>query len=105
MRINLKLGQLAMEQPQPSVDGELPRQGRMERLRQKQPRLKLDPERYEALKKEVLERDGWRCQDCGSAKMLEVHHVKPRSKLGHDTSENLITLCVDCHGRRHGINR
>jgi 5-methylcytosine-specific restriction endonuclease McrA len=93
-----------MEQLEPSAEGELPREGYMERLRQKQPRLKLDPEKYETLKNEVLERDGWRCQDCGSAKMLEVHHVKPRSKLGHDASDNLITLCVDCHGRRHGID-
>jgi 5-methylcytosine-specific restriction endonuclease McrA len=77
----------------------------MKRLRQKQPRLKLDPERYETLKNEVLKRDGWRCQGCGSAKKLEVHHVRPRSQLGHDTSENLITLCVACHGRRHGIKR
>jgi 5-methylcytosine-specific restriction endonuclease McrA len=94
-----------MKQLEPSAEGELPRKGYMERLRQKQPRQKLDPESYEALKNEVLERDGWRCQDCGSAKMLEVHHVKPRSKLGDDASDNLITLCVDCHGRRHGINR
>jgi len=74
----------------------------MQRLRQKQPRLKLDPYSYKALRNQVLDRDGWRCQDCGSAKMLEVHHVNPRSKLGHDASENLITLCVDCHRRRHG---
>jgi 5-methylcytosine-specific restriction endonuclease McrA len=105
VRINLELGELGPEQREPSAEGELPREGYMERRRQKRPRLKLDPEKYETLKNEVLERDGWRCQDCGSAKMLEVHHVKPRSKLGHDASDNLITLCVDCHGRRHGINR
>jgi 5-methylcytosine-specific restriction endonuclease McrA len=94
-----------MKQLEPSAEGELPGKGHMERLRQKQPRLKLDPERYQALKNEALERDGWRCQDCGSATMLEVHHVKSRSKLGHDASDNLTTLCVDCHGRRHGIDR
>jgi 5-methylcytosine-specific restriction endonuclease McrA len=75
----------------------------MQRLRQKQPRLRLDPESYDALKIQVLDRDGWRCQDCGSAEMLQVHHINSRSKLGHDASENLITLCVDCHRRRHGI--
>jgi len=105
VRINLNLGETVMKQLEPSAEGELPSKGPMERLRQKQPRLKLDPERYEALRNEVFERDGWRCQDCGSAQMLEPHHVKPRSKLGHDTSENLITLCAGCHGRRHGINR
>jgi 5-methylcytosine-specific restriction endonuclease McrA len=94
-----------MEQLQPFVKGELTRQRRMARLHRKQPRLKLDPESYKALRNQVLDRDGWRCQDCGSARMLEVHHVKSRSKLGHDASDNLITLCVDCHGRRHGIDR
>lgn len=76
----------------------------MQRLRQKQPRLRLDPESYDALKIQVLDRDGWRCQDCGSAEMLQVHHLNPRSRLGHDASENLITLCADCHRRRHGID-
>jgi 5-methylcytosine-specific restriction endonuclease McrA len=94
-----------MEHLEPSAVGEPSGREQMDRLRQKQPRLKLDLEKYEALKSEVLERDGWRCQDCGSATMLEVHHVQPRSKLGHDTSDNLITLCVDCHGRRHATNR
>jgi len=74
----------------------------MAQLHEKQPRLRLDPESYKALRNKVLDRDGWRCQDCGSAKMLEVHHLRPRSKLGHDASDNLITLCVDCHRRRHG---
>jgi 5-methylcytosine-specific restriction endonuclease McrA len=37
--------------------------------------------------------------------MLEVHHLNSRSKLGHDELENLIMLCVACHGRRHGIDR
>jgi 5-methylcytosine-specific restriction endonuclease McrA len=74
----------------------------MQRIRQKQPRLRLDVQKYKALKIQVLDRDGWRCQDCGTAQMLQVHHLNPRSKLGHDAAENLITLCVNCHGERHG---
>jgi 5-methylcytosine-specific restriction endonuclease McrA len=74
----------------------------MERLRQKQPRLKLDPKEYTIVRKCVLERDGWRCQVCGSMKNLEVHHMKRRSQLGGDVMPNLITLCVDCHGKSHG---
>ena len=105
MRSNFKNAEFAKEHVEPSAEGEPLGREYMERLRQKQPRLKLDPEGYEALKNEVLERDGWRCQDCGSARMLEVHHVRARSKLGHDTSDNLIALCVDCHGRRHRLNR
>ncbi len=71
------------------------------RLRQKLPRLKLKPEEYAAVRNQVLERDGWRCQDCGAAKDLQVHHMKPRSRLGGDVMDNLITLCVNCHRERH----
>ena len=71
------------------------------RLRQKQPRTRLDPEEYTLLRNRVLERDGWRCQNCGSMKDLQVHHMKPRSQLGGDVIHNLITLCVTCHRDRH----
>jgi 5-methylcytosine-specific restriction endonuclease McrA len=36
---------------------------------------------------------------------LEVHHIKPRGRLGHDVMDNLITLCVGCHSKRHGGGR
>jgi len=72
------------------------------RLRQKQPRFKLKLEEYIVVRKQVLERDGWRCQDCGAAQNLQVHHMKPRSQLGGDVAQNLITLCASCHGKRHG---
>jgi 5-methylcytosine-specific restriction endonuclease McrA len=72
------------------------------RLRQKRPRLKLDPKKYAIVRTRVPERDGWRCQECGSMEGLEVHHIKPRSQLGGDVMHNLITLCVDCHGKCHG---
>ena len=38
----------------------------MEGLRQKRPRLVLDPAEYNRLKNRILERDGWTCQCCGS---------------------------------------
>ncbi len=75
------------------------------RLRQKQPRLKLDPEEYTTVRRRVLERDGWRCQECGSMENLQVHHMKPRSRLGDDVLYNLITLCIDCHRESHGVHR
>ena len=36
---------------------------------------------------------------------LEVHHRKRRSQLGGDVMDNLITLCVGCHGKYHGGRR
>jgi 5-methylcytosine-specific restriction endonuclease McrA len=73
----------------------------MSELRQRMPRRKLDPEDYQALWKLVLERDGWRCQWCGSLRNLQVHHRRFRSRLGDDTAENLITLCARCHRLEH----
>ena len=73
----------------------------MEKLRQKRPRLVLKPEEYDELRKRVLDRDGWKCQCCGSYRNLEVHHLKSRARLGHDLIDNLMTLCGRCHRRQH----
>ena len=70
-------------------------------LRQKKSRVKLHSEPYMLLKNQVLERDSWRCQECGSFEN-QVHHLQPRSRLGDDTITNLITLCAHCHSKRHG---
>lgn len=63
----------------------------------KRPWLRLDRDPYLTLRKHVLERDGWRCQRCGRLNELHVHHIDPRSQLGEDVEENLITLCASCH--------
>jgi 5-methylcytosine-specific restriction protein A len=68
---------------------------------QKKPRLKLGPEDYSALRRRVLERDGWRCQLCGSFADLQVHHIRSRSRLGDDQLDNLIVLCAHCHRQQH----
>ena len=73
----------------------------MNAIRPKVPRLRLDPISYEALRQEVLRRDGWRCQSCGVMSTLEVHHKEFRSRSGDDSEENLITLCDDCHKLAH----
>jgi hypothetical protein len=44
--------------------------------------------------KRVLERDGWRCQKCGSLEGLQVHHKIKRSDQGDDALANLLTLCA-----------
>jgi 5-methylcytosine-specific restriction endonuclease McrA len=65
--------------------------------------LRLDPQLYERLRQQVLRRDGWRCQSCGAMSNLEVHHKQFRSHSGHDSEENLITLCSICHTSAHGL--
>jgi 5-methylcytosine-specific restriction endonuclease McrA len=73
----------------------------MGRLRQKQPRFVLNQEDYDQLKERVLNRDGWKCQCCGTSANLQVHHLVRRSQLGPDALENLMTLCAGCHRREH----
>ena len=73
-------------------------------IRSKTDDLRLDPWSYESLRQQILRRDGWRCQFCGTMSNLEVHHREFRSHSGADSEENLITLCTACHAVVHGIN-
>ncbi len=50
---------------------------------------------------EVLKRDRFRCQMCGTAKNLRVHHIN-YEHLGTDAElDDLITLCDTCHKEVH----
>ncbi len=73
----------------------------MRLIRPKATPLRLDVFSYETLRWEILRRDGWRCQSCGTMTNLEVHHREFRSHSGADAEENLITLCTACHARVH----
>ena len=76
----------------------------MNRILPKHPHLRLDLELYERLREQVLRRDDWRCQNCGSRSNLEVHHKEFRSQGGDDSEQNLITLCAGCHSLLHRLN-
>ncbi len=73
----------------------------MNQVRPKSATLRLEPDVYEQLRNQILRRDGWRCQSCGSMSNLEVHHKDFRSHSGDDSEENLITLCNACHAAVH----
>ncbi|MGA2689946.1 MAG: HNH endonuclease [Candidatus Korobacteraceae bacterium] len=73
----------------------------MNAIRLRTPRLRLDSTSYRELHREVLERDGWRSQVCGSMQHLQVHYLKFRSQSGDDVEQNLITLCAECHEQMH----
>jgi 5-methylcytosine-specific restriction endonuclease McrA len=74
----------------------------MNPIRPKNPPQRLTPELYEDIRQQVLRRDGWRCQSCGTMRNLDVHHKEFRSQAGDDSDQNLITLCVRCHAHSHG---
>jgi len=52
-------------------------------------------------RKNILRRDGHRCQYCGRSDLsLTIDHVMPVSRGGEDTWENLVCACVDCNNRK-----
>jgi 5-methylcytosine-specific restriction endonuclease McrA len=51
-------------------------------------------------RKNVLRRDGHRCQYCGDRDALTIDHVLPRSRGGSDTWENLVAACARCNSRK-----
>jgi hypothetical protein len=63
----------------------------------------LRPQRYVSTRTRhlVLERDRFRCSDCGASPatgaLLEVDHTIPISKGGSNDPSNLRTLCSDCN--------
>jgi 5-methylcytosine-specific restriction endonuclease McrA len=65
-------------------------------------RIKLERQVYRRLMKRVLDRDGWRCRQCGSLENLQIHHKTRRSQQGDDALANLVTLCARCHMGQHG---
>lgn len=62
---------------------------------------------YKKWKENVLERDNYTCQKCGTQSNLVVHHIIPFSQnknLRFDTN-NGITLCKECHRKEHKNER
>ena len=64
----------------------------------------------EAIRRQVLVRDGYKCQSCGwnhdswntsDPRHLEVHHRIGHAEGGANTEENLLTLCKVCHDEVH----
>lgn len=56
-------------------------------------------------RKNILARDGNRCQYCGkkySASQLSVDHIVPRSRGGSATWANMVACCSKCNTRKGG---
>ncbi len=54
-------------------------------------------------KREILRRDGYRCQYCGrESSNLTVDHVVPRYRGGEHCWENLVAACPACNRRKGG---
>lgn len=72
---------------------------------------------WKRIREMALQRDGGMCRDCMDRMRSEtgfrprrailVHHIIPRSERPdlELTLENLISLCPDCHEKRHPEKR
>ena len=64
---------------------------------------KLKDGRWQKKRLEILERDAWKCQQCGDAAetgtILHVHHKRyfHGCEPWEVPSTSLVTLCADCH--------
>jgi len=56
------------------------------------------------LKRQVFERDRWRCRWCGrtNACQYDAHHIVYRRSSKDDVIDNLVTLCRAHHDYVHG---
>jgi 5-methylcytosine-specific restriction enzyme A len=77
-----------------ALDRELSRQKRARRAR--------NSAQWQKARAAAKQRDGDRCVHCGATEGLQVHHVV-RLEDGGAAFElnNLVTLCVGCHGEQH----
>ena len=50
----------------------------------------------------VLVRAGYRCEECGNNRSLQIHHLS-YSNLGNESPYELQCLCSKCHKKTHHI--
>jgi 5-methylcytosine-specific restriction endonuclease McrA len=62
----------------------------------------LKSERWIKLRLKILFRDGWKCVDC-KKDATEVHHLTYDSLYSDSEEEDCISLCNQCHKKRHNI--
>ena len=52
-------------------------------------------------RKNILRRDGHRCQYCGTTSPpITIDHIVPKSLGGKDTWENLVAACIRCNNTK-----
>lgn len=53
---------------------------------------------WDLVRRAIIVRDNYTCQECGGQEMIAVHHKDGTSR---NELENLTTLCQKCHGKIH----
>ena len=52
------------------------------------------------VRRQALDRAGYRCDVCRATQGLEVHHVSYEN-LGREQPEDVLVLCCTCHATEH----
>ena len=67
----------------------------------------LKDRRWEEFREKVKFIRGYKCEKCGSQKILQVHHKRYKRglKAWEYDIKDLIVLCRDCHEKAHNIKR
>lgn len=55
---------------------------------------------YRGKRNEKLKAVGYKCELCGSAKNLQVHHITYEN-LGYEPLDDLLVVCRKCHEELH----
>ena len=63
--------------------------------------LYLRSNAWKRLKRRIIAKRGGFCQDCGSKKELQLHHLN-YERLGAERGTDLRLLCKSCHEKTHG---
>lgn len=63
--------------------------------------VKVPGKRIMLTRKNILKRDGGRCQYCGSKEgAMTVDHIIPKIYGGKDSWENLVCACSNCNNKK-----
>ena len=65
----------------------------------------IQSESWRRVRRLALKRDGYVCQQCGTGKNLEVHHINYEHLGQEGELEDVITLCRKCHAKVHANDR
>jgi hypothetical protein len=55
---------------------------------------------WKQLRDKVLKRASGECEGCGTAKAVQVHHLR-YAHIGHEFLWELVAVCIACHERVH----
>lgn len=60
----------------------------------------LQSRAWQRVRLKVLKRAGYKCEKCGYAGKLEIHHLT-YANLGWERLKELMALCAICHTKEH----